>query len=47
MYVIYELNLCKIYLFEVIRVEGGMKFKRHVKGGASYKSLRTSVLAVQ
>jgi hypothetical protein len=31
-------------LFESIRVEGGVKFKKHLKGGASYNSLGTSGL---
>jgi hypothetical protein len=40
------LTLCKICLFEFIRVEGGVKFVKHFKWGASYKSLETSVLRV-
>jgi len=31
-------------LFEFIRVEGGVTFMKHLKGGASYKILRTSGL---
>jgi hypothetical protein len=29
-------------LFEFIRVEGGVKFMKHLKGGTSYESLGTS-----
>jgi hypothetical protein len=31
-------------VFEFIRVEGGVKFMKHFKVGASYKSLGTSAL---
>jgi hypothetical protein len=37
-------TLCQICLFKFIRVEGGVKFMKHSKGGASYKFLRTSAL---
>jgi hypothetical protein len=37
-----SLTLCQICLFEFIRVEGGVKFMKHIKGGGSYKTLGTS-----
>jgi hypothetical protein len=39
-----SLTLCQIRLFEFIRVEGGAKFMKQFKGGASYKSVGTSDL---
>jgi hypothetical protein len=42
-YVIHELNLMS-HLFEFIRVEGGVTFSNILRGGASYKSLETSVI---
>jgi hypothetical protein len=35
-------TLFQICFFEIIRVEGGVKFMEHLKGGASYKSLGSS-----
>jgi hypothetical protein len=37
-------TLYQICLFEFIRVEGGVKFKQHFKGGTNNKSLGTSEL---
>jgi hypothetical protein len=35
-------TLCQIRLFEFIWVEGGVKFIKYFKGGASYERLGTS-----
>jgi hypothetical protein len=37
-------ELRQIRLFKFIRVDGGVAFMKHVKGGESYKSLGNSAL---
>jgi hypothetical protein len=37
-------TLCQICLFEFIRVDGGVKYMKHFKGGIRYKTLGTSGL---
>jgi hypothetical protein len=37
-------TLCEICLFEFIRVEGGVKFMKDFKGGASYRTLETCAI---
>jgi hypothetical protein len=37
-------TLCHICLYEFFRVEGGAKFMKHFKGGASHNILGTSAL---
>jgi hypothetical protein len=46
-YAIHYLNLCQICLYEFVRMEGGVKFMKRVKGvGVSYKSSGNTPLVI-